>query len=1486
MATAGKTRYGIGDTPATPPPGFVEIYPKSDKKLYQLDSDGTETDLTAGAAGGTSMQVNTGGALANADFQDSAEIAWTEAAGVVDADLVASSIAYAKIQDVSATSRFLGRITAGAGVIEELTGTQATTLLDDFVGDSGAGGTAGLVPAPGAGDAAAGKYLDSDGTWTVPPAGGTNILLDGSVHSDTVNSAALRGAIIYGTAAPAWDDLPISTADLLLRSDGTDLSWAAYTLDDAYDSGGAGAGKVITADLGPVTINGTNLEGDDLLLVDHTASGVLTQNTIGPAIFRTIRTLTSGADPADDHTNLEITRTSIITSGGTFSTQGALCFIRILDTETSGTIADTSVGMSIRVPSAGSYTGLPLKLSQNTDNEPVFNLTKAGSVQLGVGGVTAPDVTLSHGGVGILDVANVVDANTGFRVAGAAASGNVLRGDGTNFISATLAAADLSDGVPNTRTIEVAGTANEVVSDSGALDLSANRTWTLGIADDPILPGTGAVTVPTGLTGERPTPVNGMIRYNTTTAKFEGREAGAWTNLIGAAAENNDLESVCTGILDDEIAIGDVGGGTATYQALPNGAVSYATGTNTLSQAALANLSDVTGTTGTGSTVVFDTSPTIVTPVIASFATANHDHTDAAGGGTLTTAALTDGIPNTRTIEVAGTANEIVSDNGALDLSANRTWTLGIADNPTIPGDYITVPVKADPDPTGANGRLFYNSTDDELRYASSTTWRDLLYSGGALGTPASGDLSNCTAYPGDSSLVTVGTITSGTWTGTDIANANIVQMAANTIKANATAGLADQADLAVGTNTVVGRVAGNIVAAQLVTAQVADSQITYAKIQDVSATDRFLGRDTVGAGVVEELTGTAATALLDNFVGDSGAGGTKGLVPAPGAGDAAAGKYLDADGTWTVPAGGGDVTGPGSSTDNAIVRWNGTSGTTIQNSGIVITDADLITNASLLGPYMQTAIILEQTSFDYTLTWADPAAARAISIPDPGGTDVFVFRDDTATLTNKTIAAANNTLTLASTDLSDTASIVLETQANTYTAGQKQTFGHDATNAGFNLAPAAGDPSSPANGDIWYNSSTGVFRKRQGGATTDLDTSGAVSLDDAYNNGSTITVDTGTVAWNSTEVGGGVLISEFDHTASGALTAKSTDVVQILSNRTLTSGGPTTDDYNDLLIQRTIKADAGVFTTTGACLQLRSVDDTGAGTDTFGVNFQLLNLEHDPDVGFNVGFLWCAVAGEANPRYTITQKSDKTGISMNFGAGGASAPSVLLQYQGTDILETADGDTFEAGGLLSFRNSTAFGIAFSGTPTADRTITIPDATDTVALLGQTQTLTATTLQDGITTTSFRLPLDGTLDANGEATIDQTNDLLAYFSSSATKVLNPLDSRAHAWASPASGNKGFLFQTETAITGIRVKSVNLGGSTPSVAWEIRFGTDVSAAGSLCIGATTTSNTTIEEDTSFTDASIPAGQIVWVELDTVSGSPTGFGIQFEFEYDRT
>lgn len=97
------------------------------------------------------------------------------------------------------------------------------------------------------------------------------------------------------------------------------------------------------------------------------------------------------------------------------------------------------------------------------------------------------------------------------------------------------------------------------------------------------------------------------------------------------------------------------------------------------------------------------------------------------------------------------------------------------------------------------------------------------------------------------------------------------------------------------------------------------------------ATTDNFIQSK---ASAWSSRTPTQVTADLIVMTGDAGAGGVKGLVPAPAAGDAAASKFLKADGTWTiVPGGGGtgDVVGPASSVDNTIVRFDGTTGKLIQ---------------------------------------------------------------------------------------------------------------------------------------------------------------------------------------------------------------------------------------------------------------------------------------------------------------------------------------------------------------------------------------------------------------------------------------------------------------------------------------------------------------------------------------------------------------------------
>ena len=108
------------------------------------------------------------------------------------------------------------------------------------------------------------------------------------------------------------------------------------------------------------------------------------------------------------------------------------------------------------------------------------------------------------------------------------------------------------------------------------------------------------------------------------------------------------------------------------------------------------------------------------------------------------------------------------------------------------------------------------------------------------------------------------------------------------------------------------------------------------------------------GRAMVAAASAAAQTALLSAVVGDSGAGGTKGLVPAPSAGDAAASRFLKADGTWATPAGSGDVTAAATfANDNRMLRSDGTD-KGAQASDVVVDDSG---NVSGVGTFITSGV-------------------------------------------------------------------------------------------------------------------------------------------------------------------------------------------------------------------------------------------------------------------------------------------------------------------------------------------------------------------------------------------------------------------------------------------------------------------------------------------------------------------------------------------------
>lgn len=118
-------------------------------------SNGNVLTLVAGLPQWAAPSGGGGGSLSDADYGD-ITVSGSATVMTIDNDVVT----YAKMQNVSATSRIMGRITAGSGDMEELTGTQATTLLDAFTS-----GLKGLTPASGGGTS---NFLRADGSWAVP----------------------------------------------------------------------------------------------------------------------------------------------------------------------------------------------------------------------------------------------------------------------------------------------------------------------------------------------------------------------------------------------------------------------------------------------------------------------------------------------------------------------------------------------------------------------------------------------------------------------------------------------------------------------------------------------------------------------------------------------------------------------------------------------------------------------------------------------------------------------------------------------------------------------------------------------------------------------------------------------------------------------------------------------------------------------------------------------------------------------------------------------------------------------------------------------------------------------------------------------------------------------------------------------------------------------------------------------------------------------
>lgn len=385
--------------------------------------------------------------------------------------------------------------------------------------------------------------------------------------------------------------------------------------------------------------------------------------------------------------------------------------------------------------------------------------------------------------------------------------------------------------------------------DISKIDLEADPNTTLGVTANRYL------QLPTLATGELVTAAagyNGAMVYDTTTNGLKACINGSYVTL-GAGGATNAFLTVVTGAGTNPVADSATDTLTLTGTEITVTGDS-ATDTATFSITALAVTAAKLATTLdiSGKTLTLPTSQTLTTPTIASFTNATHNHSNDAGGGTLSSIPTLAGTNSaTFTIDADSSAAKVAIDTNSAtggftativppNLSASPTITLPaatgtlatLAGTETLAAKTLTAPV--------INGATSSGST--ALNFGSN--------SGAFTTSTGTNTLSGNVAIPADKTFAQSGTGTFGTGTGAISLNGDVTIASAKNLAMSGAATL-DTGTGAIGLN-------GNVTIATTKALNLGTGTAIGGAVN--------IYRDGAGAKSVAIVPGTSIT-LVDNVV-------------------------------------------------------------------------------------------------------------------------------------------------------------------------------------------------------------------------------------------------------------------------------------------------------------------------------------------------------------------------------------------------------------------------------------------------------------------------------------------------------------------------------------------------------------------------------------------------------------------------------------------
>ena len=309
MSNQIRLKRGSGSDPSASDLVTGEVAVRTDTgKLFTKKEDGSVAEISGGISDGDKGDIT---------------VSNSGATFTIDND----AVTYAKIQNVSATNRILGRDSSGAGVIEEITPANLRTMLNVADGATNVTNTNQLTNGAG--------FLTSVGTSNIADSAiTTGKIADGAiVDADINNSANIAGSKLQAASG--------SNAGSMSASDKSKLDGIASGATNVTNT------NQLTNGAGFITATLTNEQVQDIvggMVSGNTESGITVtyQDGDGTLDF-------SVASQTDNNfTNADHSKLDGIEAGATADQTASeiLTLIKTVDGSGSGLDADTLDGVS------------------------------------------------------------------------------------------------------------------------------------------------------------------------------------------------------------------------------------------------------------------------------------------------------------------------------------------------------------------------------------------------------------------------------------------------------------------------------------------------------------------------------------------------------------------------------------------------------------------------------------------------------------------------------------------------------------------------------------------------------------------------------------------------------------------------------------------------------------------------------------------------------------------------------------------------------------------------------------------------------------------------------------------------------------------------------------------------------------------------------------------------------------------------------------